>query len=453
MSSSITPLAFTGASKYSTDFQSILDRTVKIATQPISALQRQQSNILQQKQIAISLNGGAQAVSEAISDLGSLGETKALVANSSNSTKLSINSTNATAPATYTITDVTSIAHSSSATSSGFADSGTSTVSADGKLKLTFDGKDYVINLAPEKNNLTGLRDALNGLGIGLNSSILTTGTGATPYNLSITADTSGNKPITLADGETGAGANLISTSDPGANTEFKINGVAISKSSVTINDVLPGVSFSLNSPTASGETITITVGSSRSSLASKLKTFVDAYNSLSAQADGQIGENAGLLTGDVIVREIQNSLRSVVGFQGSSSLKGLSNIGVSFAADGKASFDQSSFDSLSDTQIQKAFTFLGSKTTGFGQLSKKFTQISDPVSGLIALQENRYDVETKRLSNRISDLTERVDNLQKATARRLQTYDALLAQLESQGSIISASYSALNQSLFGNKN
>ena len=452
MSSSITPLAFTGASKYSTDFQTILQRTVKIATLPITILQNQQSNILQQKQIAISLNGGAQTVAEAISDLGSLGETKALVANSSNSSKLSINSTTATAPATYTITDVTSIAHSSSATSSGFADSGTAKVSVDGALKLTFDGKNYVINLASDKNNLTGLRDAINTLGIGLNSSILTTGTGATPYNLSITADTSGNKPITLVDGATGTGTNFISTSDAGSNTEFKINGVTVSKTSGTINDVVPGVSFSLNSITSSGETLTIGVGSSRSALSGKLKTFVDAYNALSAQADGQIGANAGLLTGDVIVREIQNSLRSLVGYQGSGSIKGLSNIGVSFASDGKASFDQASFDSLSDTQIQKAFTFLGSKSTGFGRLSKKFAQLSDPVSGLIAVQENRYDAETKRLSSRIGDLTERVENLQKATAQRLQTYDALLAQLESQGSIITASYTALNQSLFGTK-
>ncbi len=453
MSSSITPQAFTGASKYSTDFQTILQRTVKIATQPIIILQNQQSNILQQKQIAISLNGGAQTVSEAISDLGSLGETKALVASSSNTSKLSINSTTATAPATYTITDVTSIAHSSSATSSGFADSGTAKVSVDGALKLNFGGTDYVINLAANKNNLTGLRDAINSLGIGLNSSILTTGTGATPYNLSITADTSGNKPITLVDGATGTGTNLISTSDAGANTEFKINGVPVSKGSAVINDVVPGVSFSLNSTTASGESLTIAVGSSRSSLATKLKTFVGAYNALSTQADGQIGDNAGLLTGDVIVREIQNSLRSVVGYQGSGSIKGLANIGVSFASDGKASFDQASFDSLSDTQIQQAFTFLGSKSTGFGQLAQKFTQISDPVSGLIAVQENHYDAETKSLSSRIADLTERVDNLQKATAQRLQTYDALLAQLESQSSIITASYTALNQSLFGTKN
>ena len=453
MSSSITPQAFTGASKYSTDFQTILQRTVKIATQPIIILQNQQSNILQQKQIAISLNGGAQTVSEAISDLGSLGETKALVASSSNTSKLSINSTTATAPATYTITDVTSIAHSSSATSSGFADSGTAKVSVDGALKLNFGGTDYVINLAANKNNLTGLRDAINSLGIGLNSSILTTGTGATPYNLSITADTSGNKPITLVDGATGTGTNLISTSDAGANTEFKINGVPVSKGSAVINDVVPGVSFSLNSTTASGESLTIAVGSSRSSLATKLKTFVGAYNALSTQADGQIGDNAGLLTGDVIVREIQNSLRSVVGYQGSGSIKGLANIGVSFASDGKASFDQASFDSLSDTQIQQAFTFLGSKSTGFGQLAQKFTQISDPVSGLIAVQENHYDAETKSLSSRIADLTERVDNLQKATAQRLQTYDALLAQLESQSNIITASYTALNNSLFGTKN
>ena len=450
--SSLTPLAFTGVSKYSTDFQTILDRTVRIASQPISFLQNQQTKILQQKQLAINLNGSAQGVASAIEDLGALGETKALAASSSNSDKLSINATNATAPATYTISEVTSIAHSASATSSGFADASTASVSATGDLKLTYNGTDYAIHLTAEKNNLAGLRDAINTLGVGLNSNILTTGTGANSYYLSLASDTSGAKPIRLADGVDGDGTNLIASSDDGASTVFKLNGVAVSKNSTTINDVIPGVNFSLRSNTLSGESLTITVGSNRGTLASKLRSFVDSYNIASAQVDGQIGDNAGLLTGDVIIRELQNSLRTVSGFQGTGEIKGLANVGVTLASDGKASFDQATFDTLSDTQIQKVFAFLGSKTTGFGALSKKLTQISDPVTGLIAIQQSRYTAQNTELTDKISTLTERVSNLQRSTSQRLQTYDALLAKLESQGSIITASFTALNQSLFGTK-
>ena len=450
--SSIAPLAFTGASKYSADFQTILDRTVKIASQPISFLQNQQTKILQQKQLAINLNGGAQSVASALEELGGLGESKALVANSSNSSKVSINSTTASSPATYTISDVTSIAHAASATSSGFTVSSTAAVSATGNLKLTFGGVDYPISLTAEQNNLTGLRNAINNLGAGVNASILTTGTGANPFYLSLTANATGAKPITLADGVAGDGTNLIANSDDGASTVFKLNGVQVSKNSTTINDVVSGVSFSILSTTASNESLTITVGSNRSLLANKLKAFVNTYNGLSDQVDAQIGENAGLLTGDVIVRELQSSLRTVSGYQGSGDIKGLANIGVTIASDGKASFSQTEFDSLSDTQIQQAFTFLGSKTTGLGGLSKKLTQLSDPVTGLIAIQQNRYTAENKDLTDKIFTLSERVSNLQKATSQRLQAFDAILAHLESQQNIISASYSALNYSLYGSK-
>ena len=197
--SSIAPLAFTGASKYSADFQTILNRTVKIASQPISFLQNQQTKLLQQKQLAINLNGGAQSVANALEELGGLGETKALVASSSNSSKVSINSTTANSPATYTISEVTSIAHAASATSTGFADASAAAVSVTGNLKLTFGGIDYAVSLTPEQNNLTGLRNAINNLGVGVNASILTTGTGANPFYLSLTANATGFAPKTAS--------------------------------------------------------------------------------------------------------------------------------------------------------------------------------------------------------------------------------------------------------------
>ena len=51
----ISPLTFTGVSTYSADFQKILERTVAIASQPISSLQREQTQIFQKKTLATGL--------------------------------------------------------------------------------------------------------------------------------------------------------------------------------------------------------------------------------------------------------------------------------------------------------------------------------------------------------------------------------------------------------------
>ena len=448
--STITPIAFTGASKFSADLQTILTRTVNIASQPIKLLQNEQTNLVQQKLLATNLNGATASLASALTSLGELGQSRSLVASSSNSAKVSINSTNTSAPATFTISEITSIAHSASATSTGQADAGTSAVSVSGTVRLTFDGVTKDITLGVGENTLSGLRDKINNLGLGLNASILTTGTGATPFYLSLSSATTGSKPITLTDDPNGVATNLIENSDAGANTNFKINGAAVSKNSTTINDVVPGVSFNVSAVTAVAETVTITVGSSRSNLSGKLQTLVSAYNNLLDQTDGQIGASAGLLTGATIVREIKDSLRALGGFEGNGQVKNLAGVGITFGSDGKASFDQTAFNALSDSSVQGVFDFLGSTTTGFGALKSKFAQLSDPVTGLISVELDHYDTENKRITDRIGELTSRVSALQQETSRRLQIYDAILAGLESQANLISSTFTTLTNGIYG---
>jgi len=52
----ITPLTFTGVSPFSSDFQTILARAVSISSLPIKILQNKQTDILQEKQLSVSLS-------------------------------------------------------------------------------------------------------------------------------------------------------------------------------------------------------------------------------------------------------------------------------------------------------------------------------------------------------------------------------------------------------------
>jgi flagellar hook-associated protein 2 len=446
----ISPLTFTGVSKYSTDLQTILTRAVQIASQPITQLQNDQSKIVQQKQLATNLGGAVSTLTDSLKAIGELGNNKALVATSSDTTKVTINSTNASTAASYTISEITSVARSASASSAGYTTGDQAAVSATGTVRLTIAGVDHDITLSASENNLAGLRDKINNLNLGVTATVLTTGTGATPFNLSLTSSTSGVKSIQLHDDPTGANTDLIASSDNGANTEFKLNGVPISKSSNLINDVVPGVSFNIAGTTTAGQTVTVNLSSSRTSISSTLNAFVSAYNAVLAQVDAQVGPSAGLLTGDLLVREASSSLRALTGYQGSGSIKNLADIGIIFGTDGKASFDQPTLNGLSDSQVQGAFTFFGSSRSGFGGLQSRLNSLSDPVTGLFALQQARYNDSDKRISNDILTLTDRVTALQKSTAARLQTYDTLLASLASQQNTLNASIQSLNFALYG---
>ncbi len=447
---SIEPLRFSGVSSYSADFQKILDRTVAIAAQPINALQNDQTRIVAQRSAAQAIQRSVDGLNTAVTALGDIGQTRAVSGTTSNSAKVSIGAVTARSPATYNITDITSLARSSSATSAGFAQSDSGVVSATGSVQLTFNGTTTDIALTPGENTLTGLRDKINNLGVGVTATILTTGSGPTPYYLSITSNTAGEKPIALADDPTGANTNLLAATDNGSNANFKINGVAVSKASNLINDVVSGVTFTITGTTAPSENVSLTLSSSRSGLASKLDSFIAAYNDTRAAADSQIGEAAGLLTGSFIVRETTGLLRQISGFEGTGATKSLAALGVSFGRDGKASLDRVAFDALGETQLQDAFVFLGTPTTGFGALKAKVQQISDPITGLIAAETTRYDATDKRLSARVQELSTRLAFLQKSTSERLQAVDAILGSLDGQKNIIDASFKSVLLGIYG---
>jgi hypothetical protein len=102
------PLTFTGVSTYSADFQKILERTVAIASQPITQLQAEQTEIFQQKSLATGLQSVVAGLATAITSLSDLGQSKALSGSSSNSSKVSVGTVTANNPASYTISEITS---------------------------------------------------------------------------------------------------------------------------------------------------------------------------------------------------------------------------------------------------------------------------------------------------------------------------------------------------------
>ena len=446
-----TPLVFTGISSFSSDFQTVLSRAVSIASLPLKTLQNAEADILTKKTVLGSLNTAVDALGTSVAALGTIAKNKALVASSSNSGLVSVVNTGATSAATYTISDITSVAKAASETSKiGYADANATPVSASGQVKLWVGAKSYGITLTAGTNNLAGLRDAINSLGVGATATVLTTGTGATPNYLSLSANSSGAAALQLFEDPDGANTNLVTSANQGANAIFKLNGVSVTKTSNLVNDVVSGATFTILGTTDPAATVSLTLATDRTQLQSAIQNFASKYNALVDSVGGQVGPAAGLLSGDLIVREVQNDLRQVASYQGSGDIKSLSDLGVQLGKDGKITFDTTVFTALSASQVNSAFDFFGSPSTGFGGLSDKFSQITDPVTGLVKLQQDNYDQADKRTQSDISDLNDRIGQLQTRVAAQLQAADALQAQLTSQQSVLTATLQSLNFTSFG---
>jgi flagellar hook-associated protein 2 len=537
------PQYFTGLSTFSSDFQSIIQRAVSIQQLPITALQTQQTNNLNQKQALIAFNPDVASVGAAVGALGTLAANQGVAASSSDSSTVSVTNIGATAPGTYTVSNISSLATNASETSvTGYANAATTPVSQTGQVNLVVGSNNYSLNLTG-KNNLNGLVNTINTAGAGVTATILhigslnylsvaannsgattlqlndapldlvtNTGTGAetstqtyanstttpvsgvgnvslvvgsTTYNLNLTGNNNLTGLMNAINGAaapgvsaaiTGsAGAYSLSMTGPagtlalndipsdgdlitntvagqGSNAQFYLNGVSVTEASNTINDIIPGVSFSLLNTTTPTTSITLSLATDPTQLSNALQQFVTSYNTLVGQVAQQVGTSAGPLGGDLLISQISQDANQLSSYWNrSGSIHSLADLGVTFAdLTGQMTFNPSAINGLSSTQISDAFKFLGSSNSGFAQLANNFTTLSDPLSGLILVQENGYDSENTQLARQITTLTTRASAQQAALTRQVQAADALVAQLQSQQNTVNASISSLNYVLYG---
>ncbi|HTS49853.1 MAG TPA: flagellar filament capping protein FliD [Bryobacteraceae bacterium] len=543
--SSIGSLYFTGISQYSSDFQSILTRGQQIAQLPITALQNEQTANQNKSQALDTLDPLVASVGSAVASLGTLAASGGLSASSSDTSLVSAVSTGSAAAGTYTITDIQSLASAASEMSlTGYANTSTSPVSATGVVNLVAGSQTYQLNIS-KSNNLTGLMNAINNAGAGVTASILTSGTGATPDYLVVTANSSGATTLQLNDltspsdlvtntgtgtetslttyadpastpvsssgyvnlkvGSTtynlnisasnnlnslvqainnaGAGVtasvnsgslsistnnhsattiqlndttptNLISSTNQGSNADFFLNNIEVTRSSNTINDVISGVSLTLNSTTSvTHPSSTISVSTDASQLSNALQTLVSSYNSLADQVNQQRGQSGGVLVGDPLIWQISSDMQQLATYwnpSSSSSIHSLSDLGIEFDDTGEMSFNQNTFSALSVSQISDAFKFLGSSSSGLGNLANNFTQITDPIEGLIQMQQTDIETQDTALTSQIATLTARATATQNTLTAQVQAADALCAQLESEQNNVSAEVQSLNYLTYG---
>ncbi len=538
-------LYFSGISQYSSDFQSILSRSQQIAQLPITALQNEVTANQSKSTALDTLDPLVADVGSAVAALGTLAANGGLSASSSDTSMVTAVTTGTTAPGSYTISDIKSLASAASETStSGYANATTSPVSATGYVNLVSGSQTYQLNIS-QNNNLTGLKNAINNAGAGVTASILSTGTGATPDYLVVTANASGATTLKVNDltaptdliTNTGTGSetslttyadpastpvsnsgyvnlvvgattynlnvssnnnlnglvqainnanagvtavansgslsistnnstattlqlndttasNLVSNTNQGSNADFFLNNIEITRSSNTVSDTIAGVSFTLQGQSTGSATLSISADASQ--LSSALQTLVTNYNALVDQQNQQTGQSGGPLVGDSIIWQINSDMQQLATYynsSSSSSIHSLSDLGIEFADTGKMSFNPDTLNALSGSQISDAYQFLGSSTTGLGALANNFTQITDPIEGLIQLQQADYTTEDAQLNNQITTLTSQAAIAQNALTAKVQAADALVAKMQSEQTDVNAEVQSLNYVLYGYQN
>lgn len=450
---SITPITLTGISTYASDFQSILNRAVQIADIPLTALQNSDTTVLQEKTDMGTLSGTVATLASSLQSLGTLASTQALSASTSNPAVVTATATGATSAANYTINSITTLASAASETSlNGYADSNATPVSSTGTVKLTVGSQSYVFSLT--NNTLAGLQNQINSLNAGVTASILTT---PSDNYLSLTDNTTGATTLSLTDdpttsNHTGANTPLLTSTNQGTNTQFKLNGITVNQSSNTVNSVIPGVTLQLLNTTPSTAPVTVSLATDPTGIASDLQTFVTNFNALQTALAAQSGTAGGSLAGNDLVTGLEGVVNQLVSYNlPSGTVQSLADLGITFNdTTGQATFNQTTFDGLSSTQVADALKFIGSPTSGLAGFAAQFSQYSDPVTGLMTTEIAGYTQTDQDLQSQMSTLSTQINNMQTSLAQQLSAADAQVAQLQSQQNTLTASLQGLSLVLYG---
>lgn len=308
------------------------------------------------------------------------------------------------------------------------------------------------ITIDSTNNTLEGLRDAINEADAGVSASIVDIDGTGTQFKLALNSTgtgTTGRVELveTTATG-TAADLNLASVNPPGATTDFSaldasfsLNGLALTRSSNTIDDAVTGLTISLK---GSGSTA-LTVTSKTSDINDKLSNFINAYNDVQSFIAGQYtkdgqGRPSGVLAGDATLRSVQRQVREALGGNSTNNggaFKNLAEIGLSRDDSGKLTLDTTVLNEKLNNNLGDVQALLAGKADGYTGVAKalhnSYDKLSDDISGVVKTAINGYADSIKRTERNIADQLERLSNLRQSLNRQFSIADAAIGQLNGQ--------------------
>lgn len=213
-----------------------------------------------------------------------------------------------------------------------------------GTMTLTVGGVAKTITVDGTNNSLDGLASAINSSGGGVTASIIADqgghrlilkGPSGAANAFTLTADAGADPGLSAFAYGAGGGMTLGQSA---ANADFTIDGVAFSRASNTIDDVVPGMSLTLKKA-APGQPVDIGASRPLEIIKQTVGDFVSVYNQLKkslSSAAGQSGSTTSL-------RELERELSGLIGTVISShpTINKLTDIGVSTTKDGLLALDE----------------------------------------------------------------------------------------------------------------
>jgi len=350
---------------------------------------------------------------------------------------------------TYNV-EVLSLAQSQKLSSGAFA---ADAAVGDGTLKIAWGDETLDVEIKPD-SKLSDIAAAINKAagGKGVNATIITADDGQHLVLNAVDAGTEGTLTISASGGNGGLSALTWDGSGGGlsqiveaTNARVRVDGFERESSSNSISDLIPGITLNLTEA-AEGTTKTLTVSQDNSPLKINLQAFVSAYNASvnllkSSSAYDATNDKASALTGDSLVRGLQQQLRS----QLSANVVDMKALGLAIGTDGTLTLNASTFDKAMADNPAAASALLGKDGKLSSSLSSVLKSNLDS-TGTLTQRTDSLNKQIKKLEKDLDDLDARMEKVSARYTAQFTAMDTLVAQMQSTSNYLTQQLSALQQ-------
>ena len=325
-------------------------------------------------------------------------------------------------------------------------------------------GTEYV---SVDTDTPAGLVAAINGADIGLSAQLLYTGS---DYQVIITGQEGAANGFTLSTSSDASGTalNLTATMAVDANNlqaaqdaAFTLNGLAITRDSNTISDVVEGVSFNLYGPTTGSARIDLSRNTT--DLKASLQELVVAYNDFGdtldvlGNRDSDVETYGGALAGESFLYTVRSQVRAMVTANSDTAGDNISafrDIGISFDRYGKMTFDEGTFDTAVASHYDEIVTMMTADTeaqsvystapAGAAGAAYKALDVMLRSTGVIAQRTSNAETDVARQEERMTELDDRMSRVLDRYLKQFAVMDALVGTLQKTGEGLTSTFEGM---------
>lgn len=442
------------------DVNGLVSKLMSVERQPLTALDKKEASFQAKLSAFGSIKGSLSSLQSAVSTLTSSSTFTGRAATVSDATVLSASASNSAAAGSYDVS-VTQLAKFLTIRSDTAYAATTDTFNT-GSLDITVGSTTKTVTIDGTNNTLDGIRSAINSADAGVTASIVNDGS---TQRLLLTAKTTGSSgTFTVAVTDSGAGgthalANLAYAGGAGVggqtlrvqagdDAQLSVNGLAVTRSSNAITDVIEGVTLNLAKVGSSKVTVT----RDTAAISNALNSFVKAFNETNKLLHDVSAYNistskASILTGDGTVRNIRSQLNSIIstavtGLSGNIST--LSDIGLAMQKDGSLSVNGIKLQAALDDPGKDVVGLFTSTTLGNKGIGTRFGEALNGMIGSSGVINSR----TEGINSSILDLAKQRTALQVKLVSIEQRYRQQFTALDTTMSSMTTTSNYLSQQL-----